>query len=305
MKRGTPEHPKMKKLARRLGVQLWGAIGIMEAVWHFVQRFAPCGDIGKYTNEEIAEAVDWTGDADKLVQAMTETGWLDRSNKHRLIVHDWPDHCDRSVTKYLKDNGLSFAQTDWCASHSTSGASQSEVRAPSGSEPEPHPEPKPAPYTYTEPVRVESVCDGDEDSSVGDAEDKPIACGPIPVGRTKRIYDFYPVQKAPDEALAEIEAAVRRVQNERRCDVPAALTWLESRVKAYARSGEVRDSDARFVPYPAKWFKQGRYNEPDSSWVSRGSPTHPTTTDADVDAFANDTVRRVMDRMERQEKRAV
>jgi hypothetical protein len=108
VKRGTPEHPKMKKLARLLNINLWGAVGIMESLWHFAQRYAPTGDVGKFTNEELADALDWKGDPEELVSALVESRWLDNHDECRLCVHDWADHCDRAVTKYLAMNKLKF-----------------------------------------------------------------------------------------------------------------------------------------------------------------------------------------------------
>ena len=59
MKRGTPDHPKMRALARALCVSRAHAVGIMECLWHFTANYAPNGSLAKFTEEEIAEAVTW------------------------------------------------------------------------------------------------------------------------------------------------------------------------------------------------------------------------------------------------------
>lgn len=106
MKRGTPDHPKMAALADRLGVTLPTAVGMMELLWHFTARFAPQGNIGKWTDVAIAEAAHWAEQPAQLVRTLVELGWLDECAEHRLIVHDWADHCDDSTKKMLQRKGL-------------------------------------------------------------------------------------------------------------------------------------------------------------------------------------------------------
>ena len=100
MKAGTTQKLKFRKLARRLCLNGWGAMGILESLWHATASNAPEGDIGRYSNEDIATLIDWDGDADELIDALAETGWLARCSNHRLVVHDWGDH----APNYLKAN---------------------------------------------------------------------------------------------------------------------------------------------------------------------------------------------------------
>ncbi len=108
MKRNTPNHPKVRRLGRRVGGQLI-AIGVLEALWHFVAQFAPTGDVGRYQDEDIADGVFWGEEPARLIDALVDSGWLERSETHRLIVHDWPDHCEDAVHLFLARNVLLFA----------------------------------------------------------------------------------------------------------------------------------------------------------------------------------------------------
>jgi hypothetical protein len=111
MKRGTPDHWKMKDLARRLNVPVLYALpwanGIMERIWHYAEKYCVQGDIGKVPNEEIAEVCCWPiKRANELVDALVSAKWLDISKKHRLLIHDWEDHCTDAVKKTLNRKGL-------------------------------------------------------------------------------------------------------------------------------------------------------------------------------------------------------
>lgn len=119
-----------------LGVPTWGAIGILESLWHFAQRFAPRGDIGKFTDDDIAADLEWKDDCTKLIDTLVECGWLDRCETHRLLIHDWADHCDRTVKKYLTDNNLDFAKLSVRTSaHSVRTDGYSELHPPSQAKP--------------------------------------------------------------------------------------------------------------------------------------------------------------------------
>ncbi len=108
MKRGTPRHPKTKALARRLSVPIYSAIGILESLWHFVAEFTPEGDLGRFSDVAIADAVGWAEDPEDFVEALVEVGWLERNTEHRIIVHHWNQHAEDSVRKFLNRHRKGF-----------------------------------------------------------------------------------------------------------------------------------------------------------------------------------------------------
>lgn len=131
MKRGTPDHPKLKALMVALNVEKCTAVGVLEMLWHFTARYAADGDIGRFSDEQIAAAIGWTRRSGKakvssgsfLVRALVDTRWLDgpyevpmRSSRghtevHRrcLLVHDWEDHADQTLKRFLASRKLAFA----------------------------------------------------------------------------------------------------------------------------------------------------------------------------------------------------
>ena len=99
MKRGTPNHPKTLALASALNVERWGAVGLLESLWHFTAHYARRGDIGRHGDAAIAAGIGWSGDAQVLISALVSCGWLDACSCHRLRVHDWDRHADQAVQK--------------------------------------------------------------------------------------------------------------------------------------------------------------------------------------------------------------
>lgn len=108
MKRGTPNHPKTHHLAAALDIGLWGAVGVLESIWHFAQSYAQAGDVGRHSNEAIARGIGWSGDANALISGLVISGWLDRCHCHRLRIHDWPEHADQTVERFLSNNSQHF-----------------------------------------------------------------------------------------------------------------------------------------------------------------------------------------------------
>lgn len=113
MKRTGIDHPKFGRLAIALDVPRYAAIGIMECLYHFTSRHAIAGDVGKWSDEEIAEAVGWPkSDASKLVDAMVFAKLVDRCQVNRLVIHDWKTHCDESTKKTMAKYGYKWAETE-------------------------------------------------------------------------------------------------------------------------------------------------------------------------------------------------
>lgn len=101
MKRGTENLLKFKHLMRDLDLPEYATLGLLQSLWMKVDINCPRGNIGRYSNEDIALLVDWRGDPDLLISALVRRGWLDEHDEHRLIIHDWPEHCEDTTHRKL------------------------------------------------------------------------------------------------------------------------------------------------------------------------------------------------------------
>lgn len=152
MKRGTPDHPKVSVLMQVLVCERATAVGLLELLWHFTARYAPRGDIGRWTDDRIAAWLGWTGEPSAIVSALIHSGWLDVHPSFRLVVHDWHDHADDTTRKHLKRHRLTFiskvrrvsgqVQTFPDNTHQRRPAVAVAVAVA-----KPEPEPQPEPYT--------------------------------------------------------------------------------------------------------------------------------------------------------------
>lgn len=88
---------KVRRLARMLDVSVPAVAGHLMALWAWGVDNAPDGDVTHLMPEEIAEAANWTGDAqafyDALINCVLRFGaFLDRTEDGRLVFHEWEDH---------------------------------------------------------------------------------------------------------------------------------------------------------------------------------------------------------------------
>jgi len=80
----------------------------MECLWHWAGRFAPQGDIGKYEDADISDGCFWDGEPVKLIDGLLKSGWIERDDARRLLIHDWHQHADEAVRKALNRANLPF-----------------------------------------------------------------------------------------------------------------------------------------------------------------------------------------------------
>jgi hypothetical protein len=135
MKPSTTELIKFIKLQRRLKESKRGTVGLLELLWNNTARQCPRGDIGKFSNEDIAILCDWDGDPDELIKTLVDCGWLDACPTYRLIVHDWQEHAPNYVRAALAKRKESF-----CTIVTTLASGEPSPECSPEASPEPSPE---------------------------------------------------------------------------------------------------------------------------------------------------------------------
>lgn len=91
MKHQTILNVKFSNLQRRLKLPRCYTVGVLECLWIFTQTNARSGELGRFSADEIAAWLEWPGEPGELIEALVDTGWLDRDGD-QLAVHDWATH---------------------------------------------------------------------------------------------------------------------------------------------------------------------------------------------------------------------
>ena len=77
------DHPKIYALMDKLKISKPQAIGHLHLLWWWCVDYAQTGVFSLYSNAQIAQAAHCTGDAQKFIDALVETKFLDKV----IIVH--------------------------------------------------------------------------------------------------------------------------------------------------------------------------------------------------------------------------
>lgn len=88
-------HPKTLRLARLLGVQVAAAIGHLHLLWWWAMSYAQNGDLSRFPDEDLAEAMLWDGEPVLLAEALMGAGFLDDGRQ----IHDWDEYAGRLVER--------------------------------------------------------------------------------------------------------------------------------------------------------------------------------------------------------------
>lgn len=79
-------HPMFARFKAALGVSTTEAHGVLSGIWAFAFDFAHDGDLSRFTPDDIALAIEWDGDADKLWSALS-IGFISDGALHHW--HEW------------------------------------------------------------------------------------------------------------------------------------------------------------------------------------------------------------------------
>lgn len=102
------EHPKLKRLARRLEVSVPAALGHLHMLWWWALDYAQDGDLTPFDPLDIADAAGWEGDPEAFIEAMVScgirgAGFLERTEDGDLLIHDWNEHCGDEFERRNKE----------------------------------------------------------------------------------------------------------------------------------------------------------------------------------------------------------
>lgn len=92
-----PQHNKLKKAARLLGIDPTTMIGHMVRMWLWTVGREQGGDFTGLDAGDISDACEWHGDPDRFLSALLGcgradgVGFLERTETGTILVHGWPE----------------------------------------------------------------------------------------------------------------------------------------------------------------------------------------------------------------------
>lgn len=286
---GLPQHPKTKKLIKRLGqAAAWNLVCLF--LWTAQNRSD--GNLSGMSVEDIELAADWIGDEGAFVKALTEVKFLDEEG-NGFVLHDWQEH-----NPWAAGADMRSAKARWNAAKRHHGSAEADRLVPeyaavrnatsnATSKPTaqdehtactaPSPSPSPIP-TYPSSLRSEGL-DADAAQPLPTADDGK--------SKAKTLKTYLTECKAAGVKPIPAAHAVRRWAEE------AGLTgdmlqiaWLQFRER-YTESEKGKGK--RYKDWPghfatavkANWFKLWYQADDGMHWSSLGM-THKAVLDAQM-----------------------
>jgi len=213
------EHPKTKRLCRLLKIDRHKAVGMLHFLWWWAYDYVPEGDLSTFSDDDIADAVDWDGEASELVGALTASGFIDDER----TLHDWWDYAQKWIER-RRANTARMRAARASGVDNTCAARATDVRCTCGARVErPEPDQPDQPNQTGQTGQTNTSSDDDLPSSIVES---------IPVER--QLFDYYR----------------ERIQ-------PAARTFTASKIKARLKTfnaDELRAAVDKFAS--AQWWME-------------------------------------------------
>lgn len=317
---GTHRHRKTRRLSRSLsmadlGLDLeadkiprWVAMGILTAAWDELGDLEPDGNLSAYTAEDIADAIDFDGNADALVNALVEAGYLDKSGDG-YAFHDW----------HLYEGGVLAAARDREEQRREKDAARKrEKRAAAKTETEKsEPEPKSArprmsadvrgrPNTrrdetrrdppLTPPSGGSSLIEASPQAPPRDDGGGPVTIAELAAGEQQELDPEHPEVLSAVERLTGVRFGGARTKRRKawvkRCDEAGLCIGVRSllglRMSGFYEADEAGRTDVgdfldRVYEHATRWERANISARPRPR--ARASPTHETLLPLDESAF--------------------
>lgn len=102
-------HHKTRKAARMLEMPRVHLCGHLHALWWWAIDYAEDGDVTAFDAADLADASEYTGDAEAFIAALTDCGpggkhgFLERTDDGRLVIHDWYEYAGKLIERRKAD----------------------------------------------------------------------------------------------------------------------------------------------------------------------------------------------------------
>jgi len=259
---GVVDHPKTRKLAALLGCTRHEAIGILVSLWQWSLHNADRdGVIQNATEDDIADGIMYrpssgmsAGQSDghsmkssrKLLNSLVDAGWIDVGNDDVFILHDW-DEWQTEWFKYLDKLDADRRRKRDTRERARNVGGVSSGMSVGQSDGKAHGNP---PVTITQPNHNQDINKTPPSPPLGEATARD-----NPNLQTKRFDEFwamYPKKVAKGAALK----SWGRIKPTKELFIKMLGT-----LSAAKASADWKRENGRFIPNPATWLNQGRWDD--------------------------------------------
>lgn len=209
------------------------AFWIPPRLWSYAAENQPDGDFEDYSAEELAMLLGYNGNAQAMLEALQQAGFLDGK-----VIHAWEEHND--YHRVYSERAKKAAQAKWEALK----------------------EKKQKKEEYRRRIDKNRKEQASSSNAYSNASSIPGPNGPIERQIEEEIYFAYPKHEGKDDAIRAIQKRIKEGKDP---------NFLLDRTKAYARA-IISWQERKFIPHPSTWFNKGKFDDDPSCWNDPGKP---------------------------------
>jgi hypothetical protein len=234
------DHRKTLAAADELEVEPAHMMGMLISFWLWALDNAPDGTLAGITPKTIARAAQWNGDPDIFMEALTAAGWLDET-ENELEIHDWYEYAGKLIDRRKAD-----AERARRKRAAASSPPPDDGRSSCG-------RPHDVRTTSADTVQYSTVPNTTEPIKPSNEGKAPEA--QTPTAQERRFADFwseYPKKVGKKAALG----SWKRIKPD-----TELFEKIMQAIRAAKQSEQWRRENGRFIPNPATWLNQGRWDD--------------------------------------------
>lgn len=248
------DHRKLLAAADELEIEPAHMLGLLISFWLWALDNAPCGSLQGISNRMIARAAQWGKDPDDFVAAMTHAGLLDEESDGSLALHDWYEYTGKLIDQREAEKNRSrrrrAAAADSDGSDRRTTAGQTEEQPPDDRK-------KTAGRVDQTRLNQSRQDQSTPDQSTPDQGDLPPNPPPEPKQdvQERRFTEFwqqYPKRVGKKAAFN----SWKKIKPD--ADLFERIMQAVELAKA---STEWQRENGRYIPHPATWLNQGRWDD--------------------------------------------
>jgi len=259
------DHRKTLAAADDLEVEPVHMMGMLVSFWLWALDNAPDGTLAGITPKTIARAAQWKGDADRFVEALTASGWLEITG-NGLEIHDWYEYAGKLIDRRKADAERARKK------RAAASASPSVGTTSAG-------HPQDVGRTSASTVQYSTL----PNSTVpikpsNEGNDEPGE--PTPSAQERRFAEFwqaYPKKVGKKAALG----SWKRIKPD-----AALFDKIMAAVEAAKGSRQWQRDDGQYIPNPATWLNQGRWDDELEEVKTHGTGVNQQHTGQGGSSFA-------------------
>lgn len=241
------DHRKLLATADELEIEPAHMLGLLVSFWLWALDNTPSGSLEGISDRMIARAAQWNGEPGKFVEAMAHAGLLDEEPDGSLALHDWYEYTGKLIDQREAEKNRSRRR------RAAAAASQSTDRRTTAGQTEEQPPDDRKKTAGRVDQTIQDQSTPDKTTQEGDLPPNPPE--PKQDAQERRFSEFwqqYPKKVGKKAALT----SWKRVKPD------AELFERIMQAVALAKaSDQWRREGGRFIPNPATWLNQGRWDD--------------------------------------------